>query len=417
MFQFIYSLLIRLALPFILIRLWWQGRKAPALRQDWQHRLGHVPPIAGPVIWVHAVSVGETIAAGPLVRRLLARNLGATILMTAMTDTGLAQARKMFGNRVTYAYAPYDTPGAIRRFLGNINPRILVIMETEIWPNMISQCRRKNVPVFLINARLSERSARGYERVRGLAAPIMKSITWVAAQAEPDAERFRRIGVAASHVEVTGSVKFDVDIPDDVRRASERFRTTLGPRPVWIAGSTHSGEDEQLLQAHRLVLEAHPDALLIIVPRHPERFDTVAVMAQELGFQVVRRSLAQSAKGAQIYLADTMGELMMLYGASDLAFVGGSLIERGGHNPLEPAAWGIPVFSGPHVFNFETIYERLLADQGVQLVQAPDDLARAINLLFANLAECKAYGERALAVVNKNRGALDRVVEGIIERL
>ncbi|MHA7855538.1 lipid IV(A) 3-deoxy-D-manno-octulosonic acid transferase [Marinobacter shengliensis] len=417
MFQFIYSLLIRLALPFILIRLWWQGRKAPALRQDWQHRLGHVPSIAGPVIWVHAVSVGETIAAGPMVRRLLARNLGATILMTAMTDTGLAQARKMFGNRVTYAYAPYDTPGAIRRFLGNINPRILVIMETEIWPNMISQCRRKNVPVFLINARLSERSARGYERVRGLAAPIMKSITWVAAQAEPDAERFRRIGVAASHVEVTGSVKFDVDIPEDVRLASERFRTTLGPRPVWIAGSTHCGEDEQLLQAHRLVLARHSDALLIVVPRHPERFDTVAVMAQELGFQVARRSQGQGAGGVQVYLADTMGELMMLYGASDLAFVGGSLIERGGHNPLEPAAWGIPVFSGPHVFNFETIYERLLADQGVQLVQGADDLARAINLLFANPVERKAYGERALAVVNKNRGALDRVVEGVIERL
>lgn len=417
MFQFIYSLLIRLALPFILIRLWWQGRKAPALRQDWQHRLGRVPSIPGPVIWVHAVSVGETIAAGPMVRRLLARNLGATILMTAMTDTGLAQARKMFGNRVTYAYAPYDTPGAIRRFLRRVNPRILVIMETEIWPNMISQCRRKNVPVFLINARLSERSARGYERVRGLAAPIMKSITWVAAQAEPDAERFRRIGVAASHVEVTGSVKFDVDIPEDVRLASESFRTTLGPRPVWIAGSTHCGEDEQLLQAHRLVLAGHPDALLIIVPRHPERFDAVAVMAQELGFQVARRSQGQSASGAQVYLADTMGELMMLYGASDLAFVGGSLIERGGHNPLEPAAWGIPVFSGPHVFNFETIYERLLADQGVQLVQGAGDLARAINLLFANPPERKAYGERALAVVNKNRGALDRVVEGIIERL
>ena len=417
MFQFIYSLLIRLALPFILIRLWWQGRKAPALRQDWQHRLGHVPSIPGPVIWVHAVSVGETIAAGPMVRRLLARNLGATILMTAMTDTGLAQARKMFGNRVTYAYAPYDTPGAIRRFLRRVNPRILVIMETEIWPNMISQCRRKNVPVFLINARLSERSARGYERVRGLAAPIMKSITWVAAQAEPDAERFRRIGVAASHVEVTGSVKFDVDIPEDVRLASERFRTTLGPRPVWIAGSTHCGEDEQLLQAHRLVLAGHPDALLIIVPRHPERFDTVAVMAQELGFQVARRSQGQGAGGVQVYLADTMGELMMLYGASDLAFVGGSLIERGGHNPLEPAAWGIPLFSGPHVFNFETIYERLLADQGVQLVQGAGDLARAINLLFANPVERKAYGERALAVVNKNRGALDRVVEGIIERL
>ena len=417
MFQFIYSLLIRLALPFILVRLWWQGRKAPALRQNWQHRLGLVPEMHGPVIWVHAVSVGETIAAGPMVRRLLARNLGATILMTAMTDTGLAQARKMFGDRVAYAYAPYDTPGAIRRFLNRVNPRILVIMETEIWPNMIRQCRHRHVPVFLINARLSERSARGYERVRGVAAPIIKSISWVAAQAEKDAERFRRIGVAPGNVEVTGSVKFDADIPDDVRAASVGFRKSLGERPVWIAGSTHTGEDEQLLAAHRQILVQHADALLIIVPRHPERFDSVAEMAQGEGFSVVRRSTGASPAGAEVYLGDTMGELMMLYGASDLAFVGGSLIERGGHNPLEPAAWGIPVFSGTHVFNFETIYQRLLDDQGVQLVENADELARAICSLIDDPEALKAYGERALAVVNKNRGALDKVVEGITERL
>jgi len=416
-FQFIYSLLIRIALPFILVRLWWQGRKAPALRQDWQHRLGLVPQMRGPVIWVHAVSVGETIAAGPMVRRLLARNLGATILMTAMTDTGLAQARKMFGDRVAYAYAPYDTPGAIRRFLNRVNPRILVIMETEIWPNMIRQCRSRRVPVFLINARLSERSARGYERVRGVAAPIIKSISWVAAQAEKDAERFRRIGVAPGNVEVTGSVKFDVDIPEDVRTASVNFRQLLGDRPVWIAGSTHTGEDEQLLAAHRQILAQHPNALLIIVPRHPERFDSVAEMAQAQGFSVVRRSTGEAPEGGQVYLGDTMGELMMLYGASDLAFVGGSLIERGGHNPLEPAAWGIPVFSGPHVFNFETIYQRLLDDQGVQLVEDADALARAISSLMNDPKDLKAYGERALAVVNKNRGALDKVVEGITERL
>lgn len=417
MFQFIYSQLIRLALPFILIRLWWQGRKAPALRKDWQHRLGRVPDMSGPVIWVHAVSVGETIAAGPLVRRLLAKDLGATILMTAMTDTGLAQARKMFGDRVAYAYAPYDTPGSIRRFLNHVNPGILVILETEIWPNMIRQCRRRHVPVFLINARLSERSARGYERVRRFAAAVMKSISWVAAQAERDAERFRRIGVAAHRVEVTGSVKFDVDIPDDVRMASTVVRKTLEGRKVWIAGSTHGGEDEQLLSTHQRILEQHSDALLIIVPRHPERFDSVAAMAEEMGLSVARRSKNQSPRSAQVYLGDTMGELMMLYGASDIAFVGGSLIERGGHNPLEPAAWGIPVFSGPYVFNFETIYERLLADHGVQMVEGSDDLARAVSRLMSDAEECRAFGARALTVVNKNRGALDKVVEGIIERL
>jgi len=414
---FIYSQLIRLALPFILFRLWWRGRKAPARRKDWSHRLGYVPRLQGTVIWVHAVSVGETIAAGPMVNRLLRSNPDATILMTATTDTGLAQAKKMFGERVAYAYAPYDTPGAIRRFLRRVDPRILVILETEIWPNMIDQCHRFEVPVFLINARLSERSAQGYERVRGLAAPIMKKITWIAAQAEKDAQRFRRIGVAPECVEVTGSVKFDVDISEETRAAALRCRQSLGKRPIWVAGSTHSGEDARLLEAHRIVLEQHPEALLIIVPRHPERFDSVAQLVTDSGFKLARRSLEQSAEGAQVYLGDTMGELMMLYGAGDIAFVGGSLVERGGHNPLEPAAWSMPVLTGPHVFNFETIFERLQANGGVQVVQGAAELGRAIAGLVAAPDECRTVGQRALEVVNNNRGALDKVVEGIVERL
>ncbi|WP_417568368.1 lipid IV(A) 3-deoxy-D-manno-octulosonic acid transferase [Marinobacter sp.] len=417
MLQFIYSQLIRLMLPFILLRLWWHGRRAPDLRRNWHQRLGLVPVMSGTVVWVHAVSVGETIAAAPMIRRLLSRSPGVTILMTAMTDTGLAQAQKMFGDQVHYAYAPYDTPGSIRRFIDRANPRILVIMETEIWPNMIRQCRARRIPVFLINARLSERSARGYERIRSLAAPVMRSISWVAAQAEKDAERFRRIGVAPEKVAVTGSVKFDVDIPDDVRTASTALRQNLAGRPVWIAGSTHGGEDEQLLAAHRAVLQAHPGALLILVPRHPDRFESVAGQVTREGLSLARRSLGEDPASAQVYLGDTMGELMMLYGASDLAFVGGSLIERGGHNPLEPAGWGIPVFSGPHIFNFETIYQRLLDDKGVKLVADSDDLAAHVSLLFSDELEREAIGRRALDVVNKNRGALDKVVDGIIERV
>jgi len=415
--QFIYSQLIRLALPFILLRLWWQGRQAPELRINWQQRLGFVPRTSGTVVWVHAVSVGETIAAAPMVRRLLARNPDITILMTAMTDTGLTQAMKMFGDQVQYAYAPYDTPGSIRRFLNRANPRILVIMETEIWPNMIRQSRSRRVPVFLINARLSERSARGYERVKSLVAPIMRSISWVAAQAEKDAERFRRIGVAASKVSVTGSVKFDVDIPEAVRKISFQLRASLSDRSVWIAGSTHEGEEAQILAAHRQILEAHPSALLIIVPRHPERFESVADTIIQQGFSLARRSRGDGLVGAEVYLGDTMGELMMLYGASDAAFVGGSLIKRGGHNPLEPAGWGIPVISGPNVFNFETIYQRLVDDRGVVIVSGADELFQHLSTLFDDVDERRASGQRALSVVNKNRGALDRVVDGIIERV
>lgn len=417
MLQFIYSQLIRLLLPFILLRLWWQGRQAPELRRNWQQRLGFVPRANGTVVWVHAVSVGETIAAAPMVRRLLARNPNITILMTAMTDTGLTQAMKMFGSQVQYAYAPYDTPGSIRRFLNRANPSILVIMETEIWPNMIRQSRSRRVPVFLINARLSERSARGYERVRSLVAPIMRSISWVAAQAEKDAERFRRIGVAASKVAVTGSVKFDVDIPEALRKASLKLKASFSSRPVWIAGSTHEGEDVQLLAAHRQLLNTHPDALLILVPRHPERFETIAEKVNRQKFSLARRSRSEDPSSTEVYLGDTMGELMMLYGASDVAFVGGSLIERGGHNPLEPAGWGIPVISGPHVFNFETIYQRLLDDRGVTMVGGADELSRHLLALFSDADERRASGQRALSVVNKNKGALDRVVDGIIERV
>ncbi|NWN92690.1 3-deoxy-D-manno-octulosonic acid transferase [Marinobacter adhaerens] len=417
MLHFIYSQLIRLILPFILLRLWWQGRQAPELRINWQQRLGFAPREHGRVVWVHAVSVGETIAAAPMVRRLLARDPGITILMTAMTDTGLTQAMKMFGDQVEYAYAPYDTPGAIRRFLNRVHPNILVIMETEIWPNMIRQSRSRQVPVFLINARLSEHSARGYERVKRLVAPIMGSISWVAAQAEKDAERLRRLGVPASRVAVTGSVKFDVDIPAAVLEASRQLKESLSDRPVWIAGSTHEGEDARLLAAHKQLLQHHPDALLIIVPRHPERFDAVAELVRQQGVSLVRRSSGAAPTDVQVYLGDTMGELMMLYGASDVAFVGGSLIERGGHNPLEPAGWGIPVISGPHVFNFETIYQSLRDDRGVTIVSNEDELASRLRELFDDPDERETSGQQALAVVNKNKGALDKVIDGIMERV
>ena len=417
MLQFIYSQLIRLLLPYIFLRLWWGGRHSPRLRRNWAQRLGFAPEVSSPVIWVHAVSVGETIAAAPMVRRLLERNPDVTILMTAMTDTGLAQAQKMFGNKVQYAYVPYDTPGAVKRFLARVQPSILVIMETEIWPNLISQSRKAHVPVFLINARLSERSARGYERVRSLARPVMQSISWVAAQAEQDAARFRRIGVAADKIAVTGSVKFDVDIEPRVREQAQQLKAQFGGRPVWIAGSTHDGESRQLLKAHRKLLAAVPDALMIIVPRHPERFELVASAVTKAGLSLARRSLNDSPAAAQVYLGDTMGELMMLYGASDLAFIGGSLIERGGHNPLEPAAWGIGVISGPHVFNFESIYKCLQEHDGVTIVESAGELLVCLTRLLNNQQALHESGQRALAVVESNRGALDRVVAGISQRV
>ena len=423
MLHFFYSLFFRIALPFVLLRLWWIGRTNPDAFVRWQERLGYVEASEEPVIWVHAVSVGETIAAAPLVKALLRRNPEIPILVTAMTPTGSARAKALFGDQVRYAFSPYDTPGAVRRFVDRIRPRALVIMETELWPNMIALSRRREVPIFLINARLSGRSARGYERVASLVRPLLRSISWIAAQAEEDAGRFLRIGARPESVSVTGSIKFDVEISAEVRAESSGLRQELGAdRPVWIAASTHEGEDRQILEAHQLVLKEYPDALLMIVPRHPERFDDVAELIESMDLSVVRRSRDEGAgnsKGGQssVYLGDTMGDLLMLYGASDIAFVGGSLIERGGHNPLEPAAWGVPVLSGPYIFNFETIYSRLDAGEGLYITPSAESLARIVVHLIADKASAQRAGSNALAVVNANRGALEKVVDGIVERV
>ena len=420
MLHFLYSLFFRVALPFVLLRLWWIGRKNPEARDRWQERLGYVEPSSEPVIWVHAVSVGETIAAAPLVKSLLVRCPDIPILMTAMTPTGSARARAMFGDQVRYAYSPYDTPGAVRRFAERVRPRALVIMETELWPNMIANTFRHGVPIFLINARLSERSAKGYERIASLVQPLLRSLCWIAAQADEDAGRFLRIGAQPASVSVTGSIKFDVDVTEALRNDAASVRAGFGRgRPVWIAASTHEGEDQQILEAHQRVLAEFPEALLIIVPRHPERFDDVASLTEASGLTLARRSGGVSEVGAatQVYLGDTMGELLMLYGASDIAFVGGSLIERGGHNPLEPAAWGMPVLSGPHIFNFETIYNRLNAGHGLYMTPTSDALAFCVISLMADPEAARQSGNNALGVVNANRGALEKVVDGIVSRV
>lgn len=424
MLHFFYSLFFRIALPFVIFRLWWNGRKHPGGFVHWQERLGYVAPSAKPVIWVHAVSVGETIAAAPLVKALLRRDPEVPILMTAMTPTGSARAKALFGDQISYAFSPYDTPGAVRRFVDRVQPRALVIMETELWPNMIALSHRRNVPIFLINARLSERSAKKYKRVASSVRPLLQSIRWIAAQAEEDANRFMGIGARSPSVSVTGSIKFDVEISDEKRAEALGLRERLGAdRPVWIAASTHEGEDRQILEAHQAILESNPRAVLIVVPRHPERFSAVAALVLSMGLSVSRRSAetegaaGDDVKSCQVYLGDTMGELLMLYGAADVAFVGGSLIERGGHNPLEPAAWGLPVLSGPHIFNFETIYNQLDAGGGFFTTPSAESLAECVGRLLDEPDSARVVGQNALAVVNANRGALERVVDGIVQRV
>lgn len=415
---FVYSVLLCLALPFVLLKLWWRGRSEPALREHWRERLGYVKPFPQPVLWVHAVSVGETIAAAPLVRALRQRHPATPILVTGMTHTGRKRAEALFGNTVDYAYIPYDYPGAIERFLKRVRPSVLIIMETELWPNIITRTHATGTPVIVANARLSERSARGYQRVSWLSHDLFARLDWIAAQSEADARRFISVGAQNRAVAVTGSVKFDIEISAAVRDQSLALKARLGTaRPVWIAASTHEGEDQQILQTHLALLRRWPDTLLVLVPRHPERFDAVARLVRDQGLVLARRSHDEPAATAQVYLGDTMGELLMLYGVADAAFIGGSLITRGGHNPLEATAWGIPVLTGPHVFNFVDIYERLEDGGGLLRVASSGELEQCLEKVFSDSSFGEGIGKNGVAVFEANQGALGQLIDGIEARL
>lgn len=415
-----YTLLFYMAMPLVLLRLVYRAWKAPAYAARWHERFGFFSmPVLRDPIWVHAVSVGETIAAVPMINALRVRYPERDIVVTTMTPTGSERVRAMLGDEVFHVYAPYDVPGAIRRFIKRIRPRMLIVMETELWPNTVSACRRAGIPVLLANARLSERSARGYGRVSWLSRPLFSQLNQVVAQHEDDAQRFRELGCLAENVEVSGSIKFDIQIDDGLRQQGEMLRTELGlHRPIWIAASTHAGEDEQVLQAHRQVLESQPDALLVLVPRHPERFSPVFELADR-AFVTSRRSTDSLplATDVQVYVADTMGELLKLYAAADVAFVGGSLIERGGHNPLEPAALSLPIIMGPHVFNFEAICHALCEAGGLKFVGSSTLLAERVIEFFTDADYRAGVGAQALQVVESNRGALGRLLTAIERHL
>jgi 3-deoxy-D-manno-octulosonic-acid transferase len=421
----LYTLLFHLGLPLVAGRLAWRAWRAPA----YSRRIGErfalgLPTLRPGGIWLHAVSVGESIAAAPLVRELLARYPQLPITISCMTPTGSERIQALFGgpeyaDRVQHCYLPYDLPWAAARFLDRVQPRLAVIMETELWPNHIHQCARRGIPVALANARLSERSARGYARFAKLTAPMLAELSLVAVQTAAEAERFRSLGARPECVEVTGSIKFDLRIDPELldRAAALRGQWQAESRPVWIAASTHAGEDEIVLAAHRQLLKLNPDALLILVPRHPERFGSVFELCQRQGFSTQRRSSgAPLAAGDQVLLGDTMGELLFLYALADLAFVGGSLVANGGHNLLEPAALGKPVLSGPHLFNFLEIAAQLREAGGLREVADADDLAQQIEQLWRAPEAAQAMREAGLAVMQRNQGALARLLAGL-ERL
>ena len=411
----LYTLFFFLCLPLILLRLLYRAIKAPAYARRWAERFALGGDVRSGGIWVHAVSVGESIAAAPMVRELLKRYPALPITVTCMTPTGSEQIRKLFGGQVGHAYLPYDLPWLQRRLLRRLQPKIGIIMETELWPNLVAEAGRARVPLVLANARLSARSARGYQRVGALVRPMFAALDWVAVQSQAESLRFIELGVGREQMQVTGSIKFDFrPDPQQVQQAQELRARWGSDRPVWIAASTHAGEDEQVLRAHRQVLDTLPDALLILVPRHPERFDSVARQVSETGFGMVRRSSgALPAADQQVLVGDTMGELVFLYACADLAFVGGSLVPNGGHNYLEPAALGLPVLSGPHRFNFTEISELLEGAGALQVVADETALAVAVQQWLQDSPARQRAGQAGQAVVADNQGALERLLQGI----
>ena len=409
-----YSFLLHLLLPFVLLRLLWRSRRAPAYRRRLGERFGFFEgaPLPGG-IWIHAVSVGEVQAIAPLVRQLRKRHPDLSISLTTSTPTGSERVRALFGREVFHVYFPWDLPWSLRRFLDRIQPALLVMVETEIWPNLLAACQAREIATLLANGRLSERSARGYARLGGFGRRVLARIGAVAAQSAADAERFIDLGVPAERVKITGSIKFDMRIPASVQEQAQVMKRLLGEdRPVWIAASTHEGEEEQVLEAHRAVLERHPGALLLLVPRHPERFDQVAALVRRRGFSLARRSrMEPGSAGFQVFLVDTMGELPLFLGVADLAFIGGSLVPTGGHNMLEAAAQGVPVVFGPHVFNFTAISGLLLEKEAAAQVGDAAELAGRVTAWLGDASERSRVGENGRRVVEENRGALERLEE------
>lgn len=411
--RYLYTVLFYLALPWIFLRLLWRSRRAPLYRERWAERLGFYPFRLEQCIWIHAVSLGETIAAIPLIKALKEKYPENPILVTNMTVTGSSKVKAAFGENVYNAYIPYDIPDALTRFFKKVTPRVLIVMETELWPNLFLACQKRNIPVIVTNARLSEKSATSYRKIKPLTQEIVSTITLLLAQTDADADRFMALGMQKDRVRVTGSLKFDLELPAGLFEKGAALRQTLGAdRLVWIAASTHPGEDDIMLAAHHIVRQTFPHALLILVPRHPERFDAMAALVSEKNLTVVRRSQQTVCdENTAVYLGDTMGEMMLMFSACDVACVAGSFVPVGGHNVIEPAALHKPVITGSYLFNFAEITDQMLRAEGMLKVANADELAHAVIKLFENADYRNTTGENAFQVVEKNRGALQRQVD------
>ena len=412
--RYLYTFVMYLVMPLIVLRLLVRGMRSPPYHRRWPERFGFfdAPGFSGS-LWVHAVSVGEVNAAEPLIKALRHDYPNASIVVTTVTPTGMARVHQLFGDAVFHVYLPYDLPFAVNRFLQRIRPQLALIVETEIWPNLYHACHKRGVPMMIVNARLSDRSLRGYRALRGTVRSALRCVQVIAAQSVADAARYRLLGAEPQQVVVTGNMKFDMHIPPHAAAAGESMRQQWGrARPVWMAASTHEGEDVAALEAHQRVLEQFPDALLLIAPRHPERFRMVEHAARNLGFTVGTYSAGGTpASSHQVFVIDTMGRMMPFYAASDVAFVGGSLVPIGGHNVLEPAALGLPVLVGPHTFNFAEITLTLIGEGGAECVDSAERLGADVRRLLDDDARRARMGRVARQVFDRERGAVRRITQ------
>ncbi|MDF0533497.1 lipid IV(A) 3-deoxy-D-manno-octulosonic acid transferase [Shewanella sp. A32] len=414
-----YSILLYLLTPLLLLYLVVRAIKSADYRGRWGERFG-LGKIRQCDVLIHSVSMGETLAALPLIRAIQQQRPDLTLMVTTTSPTGSREVLKALGDSVQHQYLPFDLPWCVRRFLKHLQPQLLIIMETELWPNLLQQAKKQGAKLLLANARLSAKSAANYHKWRKLSGPMLQSLDNIAVQTAVEAQRFADLGVALNKLHVCGSLKFDLQL-DESKLASARAQRQLWGRqssPVWIAGSVHPGEFAAMLACHKLLLQQSPDALLIMVPRHPEQFDNAAETIQRSGLRFVRRSVSRDlAADTQVLLGDTMGELLALYSCADIAFIGGTLINNGGHNPLEPAALGLPVFEGPNHWDFKEISEMLVAAGAMQLVENASQLAAAIQPLWAEPARWQHASRASLSVVAANKGALQRQTSLVLQQL
>jgi 3-deoxy-D-manno-octulosonic-acid transferase len=412
--RFLYLLLTHLLAPIVVAVEGWRELRDRSQRGRVKQRLGFVAPATGPgCLWVHAVSVGEVQAAAALVRDLKRSVPGLEVVLSTVTATGAQRAHAILGSEVRHCYLPYDLPGPVRRFLDRIRPSAVIVLETEIWPTLYREIDRRGLPLLMASARISERSVSRYRRMASLVRDSLSGNVSIGAQSAADAARFVSLGATANRVCVTGNVKFDVEIPPAVVRAGHELRARCAAgRPVWIAGSTHDGEEAAALAAHAAVRARHPSALLVLVPRHPQRFEAVRALLDRGGHAYAQRSAgALPTDDDAVYLVDTVGELQMFYAAADVAFVGGSLVPVGGHSLLEPALLGLPVISGPWTQNAPEIAGLLARVGALATVHDADELARRVSECLDDPARARADGAKGSEAVAQNRGAVRRVVE------